>query len=438
MRRLLLLLFAAMLMLPAFPGTAENAPAPLTAVLPAEAGADARGIPAVSLGNGVMLTAWAALPEDRTDLTLVRGDARQDVKAAVPDEEGLLAVLLYDAAEGSPAAEELDVMPLGTTVAAADCRVRLPEGRDVAVLDADSLYWQGRRCLLLTLREDAPLGCPVLTPAGDLAGLLIAVWGEGPHRMLALAAEEIAGDVIAAGDKVRGLDAWGRAPEGFTVTLDKNQAVLDWSGMTLPETAEGESLYLVTADLGNRYLSYQPADEAERSLSMLTAPGRVYAAGILASRETPDRLPEELAVFVPGPAEPLTAYDFEPIETTVAERRAANGYLSAPEPVTEVTEEDLRAGRVYFYASSSYRLPEGGAPRESLLVTLTDPQGTVHCYESVWYYDPALQENDTWYISLREAELTAFLDESGYPPGVYSLAYYVGGDLAGQTAFELK
>ena len=50
------------------------------------------------------------------------------------------------------------------------------------------------------------------------------------------------------------------------------------------------------------------------------------------------------------------------------------GSEEKPVPVTEVTEELLRSGRAYFYSTSSYEVTEE-LPDQTLLVTLTDPNG---------------------------------------------------------------
>ena len=47
-------------------------------------------------------------------------------------------------------------------------------------------------------------------------------------------------------------------------------------------------------------------------------------------------------------------------------------------------------------------------------------------------------KDDTWYISLKDMGLFSFLEESGYPKGIYRMAYYVDGDLADSFEFELK
>ena len=162
-------------------------------------------------------------------------------------------------------------------------------------------------------------------------------------------------------------------------------------------------------------------------------PGRTYIVGVEATAQTPDSLPEHSVSFTIPQAERLTEYGFRPVLTAVAETPENGGQ---PVPVTEVTEEMLRSGRVYFYSHSAYEVTE--QVEKTLLVTLTDPDGCNYVYESTWIYLPECMQEDIWQVSLQEVGLTAALDRNGYPAGIYRMAYYVGGDLADELEFELK
>ena len=218
---------------------------------------------------------------------------------------------------------------------------------------------------------------------------------------------------------------------------DRNFVTFDWSGMTLPEKAEGENLYLVIADLANDYLNFYPAETEMRTFSALLAPGRVYVSGILASAQSPSDLPEHFEVTVVPPAQKLTEYGFHPILTAVAEMPADAKDGDIPVPVTEVTEELLRSGNAYFYSASAYEV-DGQVEGKTLLVTLTDPQGNVYRYESSWLYAPEYMKEDVWFIPLTESGLIWSLNQDGYPKGEYQMAYYVEGELADSFTFELK
>lgn len=445
MKRALIWVWILALLAGAVPAAAEESRAPGLFDLYASGALGDRWIAsAFPLGDGTLLTSWALLPEDRSRLSVSDGVNRWEVKAAVPDEEGLTALLLYDSRRTMPRFGGYTLMPREASVKASSCVVRSRgadgQERETAVLDAAAFEWLDLGCHLLTLAGEVPPGSPVLTGDGELAGIIVAGYGGGKNRMIALTPEEISRVIYSAGARIAALPEWGEAPEGLTVRLDRNEALVDWSGMTLPEKAQGETLYLIMADAGNDYFSYLPVESWTHSAQYLLTPGRVYLAGMAAFRDEPEGLPASFAVFVPGPAEWLTKYNFTPTVTAVAELRTAAMAGTAPIPVAEVTEALLRSGRAYFYSSSSYRaddIPESERI-QPLLVTLTDPSGVNYRYESVWTYDPAVADEDTWYFSLQQSGLTDFLDQNGYPAGVYQLDYYIGGELADAVTFELK
>ena len=213
--------------------------------------------------------------------------------------------------------------------------------------------------------------------------------------------------------------------------MDRNEVIFDWTGMALPETAEGESLYLVVADVGNEYLTYMQITEGETRTIMVLTPGRTYISGILASKGLPGELPARYVTTELPAAEKLTSYHFRSQICALVESDRT------PVPLTEVTEEQLRSGKLYFYSKSSY-IVERTIEDLSLLVTLTDPNGQNYRYLSSWIYDPSYMKNDAWGIQLSETGLLEMLNQDGYPKGTYELAMYIGGELADSSAFELK
>lgn len=456
MRKTLCMLTALLLMLgcagaePAAPAPETAATAPETAE-EREAGqldlwyTDGEGrtwiTAAIQAMDGMLLTSPALLPEKTDGLTVTDGQNEWEVKAVIPDSSGAMAFIFFNTEKNLPRRAAWPLMPFGDGVPAQTCRV-VSGGADggrteYGVVSAASMEWLGCRCMLLQLDGEAPLGSAVLTAKGELAGMVAAEYAEGENRVLAMPAEEIVRAMTEAGSVLGSLVSWGEPPEGFLVRTEKNQATFDWSGMALPETAEGESLYLVVMDMDNRYLNFFPADTEERSLRMLLTPGRVYTSGILAAAGKPGEIPARYAVTVIPPAQKLTKYSFSPTLTAVAEMPPDAKEGQAPAPVSEVTEELLRSGRAYFYSASTYEVEEA-IPDGTLLVTLTDPEGNNYRYESTWLYAPEYMKEDIWYISLTGTGLTWSLDQNGYPRGEYTLAYYVDGEIADTVTFDLK
>ena len=347
---------------------------------------------AVQAMDGMLLTSPAVLPERTDGLTVSDGQKEWKVEAVIPDSTGAVVMVFYDTSRDLPAKSAWPMMAYGDSVQASTCTVRSGDetgGRiDTKVLSAASMQWRNSRALLLSLEDMVSPGTAVLNARGELVGLVFAEYAEGPNRVLAMPVEEIVRCMSEAGDLLIHLGSWGDPPEGFRVTADRNFVTFDWSGVTLPEKAEGENLYLVIADLANDYLNFYPAETEMRTFSALLAPGRVYVSGILASAH-------------------------------------------------EVTEELLRSGNAYFYSASAYEV-DGQVEGKTLLVTLTDPQGNVYRYESSWLYAPEYMKEDVWFIPLTESGLIWSLNQDGYPKGEYQMAYYVEGELADSFTFELR
>lgn len=396
----------------------------------------------VPAAEGVAVTVPSLLPEKTDSLAVSDGKNLWAVKAVVPDSTGSTAMILYDQAGTPPQYDSWPFLSYGESVRAASCIVRygdeLGSRINRRVLSSEDVQRKGFHCYLLTLSGPAPVGSPLLTQSGNLAGIVIAEWAEGLNRVLALSPEGIVTCLTEAAVLLDKLPAWGRAPEGLTVSLDRNKAVISWKDMALPEKKEGETLYLVVMDTGNNYLNYIPAETDDRTYITLLTPGRHYIAGILASESAPQTAPEQFVFFSGPEAGPLTEFGFRAVLTAVAE--APEGGLKegeAPVPVKEVTEELLRSGRAYFYSHTTYEVTEQISDR-TLLISLTDPEGVNYRYESGWIYAPEYMEADIWYLPMRENGLTPALDQNGYPRGVYRLAFYVNGELADSLEFELK
>ena len=364
------------------------------------------------------------------------------MQAVLQDDDGLLAMVFYDSTETPERCEPWTLLKLGTSADVEDCVVRSGDAFGSRVnrgVQYAQEIMRERRFEVLSLTGPAALGSPVLTTDGQLAGIVVAEWAEGDNQVLAVTPEEIIYTWYRVSSLLKNLPDWQDMPAGMDVTIQQNQVTFDWTeDMKLPETAEGESLYLVVMDTGNDFFRYNLVNPGQKSLSLLLTPGRFYFAGFVASAGAPEVFPETYATFSVPAAKPLTEYGFHPLVTAIAE--APEGGLQgneAPVPVTEVTEELLRSGRAYFYSSSAYEVTED-VPNQTLVITLTAPDGVCYSYNTGWSYLKECMTEDTWYLSLREIGLTEGLDKKNYPEGIYRVAYYVNGYLADTFEFELK
>ena len=396
----------------------------------------------VPVNEGAVMTSPAVLPDDTEHLAVSDGQSFWEARAVLQDDDGLLALVFYDSTETPERCEPWTLLPLGDSVDAEDCVVRTGDAMgsriNLGVRYAQEIMRE-RRFELLSLTGPAAPGSAVLTADGQLAGIVVAEWAEGTNQVLAVAPEEIIYTWFRVSGLLQNLPGWQDMPVGMDVTVERNLVTLDWTEeMKLPETAAGENLYLVVRDTGNDFIQYNPVDPAQKSVTLLLAPGRFYIAGFAAAEEIPEAFPETYAAFGVPAAKPLTEYNFRPLLTAVAE--APEGGLQeneTPVPVTEVTEEMLRSGRAYFYSSCSYEITED-ITNQTLVITLTAPDGVCYSHNSMWSYLQECMAEDIWYLSLRDIGLTEGLELNNYPKGVYRMAYYVNGYLADTFEFVLK
>ena len=395
----------------------------------------------IPVGEGMAVASPAALPEDTDHLALFDGKTFWEVRAVLPDDYGLLAALYYDPAEKPSRCAPWPLMNLSLSVAAEDCVVRTGDALgsriNRSVLNAEELT-RGYRCELLSLTGPAAPGSPVLTPDGQLAGIVVAEWSEGTNRVLAVAPDEIAFFVLRSNMRLKNLPEWQEPPAGMDVTVERSSVSVEWTEEALPARAEGENLYLIICDTGNDYWQYWTLEEDTRSLFTMLPPGRFYLAGFVASADGPEEIPGTYTTFGIPAAKPLTEYGFQPLVTTLAEApEGGDGEEGTPVPVTDVTREMLRSGRMYFYASASYEVTEDVRDLP-LMITLTAPDGNCYCHNSTWAYLKECMAEDIWYLPLQGMGLTEGLEQQDYPAGRYRMAYYVDGYLADTFEFEIK
>lgn len=392
---------------------------------------------AVPLSDMALLASALVLPQNGETLEISDGTHTWIPENVLTDRTGMAAVLLID--EPEPAFPFVSsLVPLNVRVTAEDCAVisEGPDGKRTAlrILNGASQVWQDYSCMLVQLSGEAKPGAPLMMETGELAGMILAEYAEGPNRYMMITVDGIV-QMLAEISRQADLISEG-APEGFTVTLDANRATIDWKDAEIPK-GEGMKAYTVITDTGNSFLTYYPADQELTQVRMLLTPGRTYLAGLVLGADAPDELPEKYAVIAVPEAEPLTEHGFRSILCALTEDPSKDAEAGrTPETLTRITAEQLLSGNVYFYSASSYQVTE--QIQETLLVTLTAPDGNNYRYESGWVYGPDYQENDVWYFPLTEGGLLDMMDPGSVPKGQYRMAYYVGGRLADSFTFEVE
>ena len=394
---------------------------------------------AVPIVGGVAVISAAGMPEDPAGMAVWDGSALRAVDSVIPVADGTLMVVLFETDGEEPGIPAYELPAAGREVDLEGCTVRsgdaLKSRINRAVTDASAITWMNRDALLLTLSGDTVPGAPLVTADGKLAGIVTAAWAEGANRYAALTFSALT-DCLQEAAEVLNLQEADTRPEGYTVTLEGSQAVFDWSGAELPEPAEGEKLYHVVADFDSTYLVYLEVTPGVTQQQMLLAPGRLYISGLGCYEGIPGEMPEQVAMTWTPEAEPMTEHGFRSITLAVAELPEDAPAGAMPAVPEKITEELLRSGRACLYSVSSYTVDEM-IENETLLVTLTAPDGNIYHYESGWYYDPAIMEKDEWYTDMDSTGLLEMLNRNGYPRGTYELAMYIDGKLADSWTFDL-
>ena len=397
---------------------------------------------AVPVSDEVLIISGAELPEDKNTLVAFDGEEARDVEDVLVDDSGAMAMVVLEPKTDGSAMDSFGFAPSGAVISPQNAYVLSGDEQgsriNRAIYTMAGITWNGYECMLLELTGDAAPGSVVMTDDGDLAGIIIAEYAEGEDRYIALTADGLLSFVGSEAAKLKPWYGEGNAPEGYSVTVDGNAVTFDWSAMTLEDGKEGETLYLIIADTENSYLTYIAVSKEQRSHTMILTPGRTYLSGLVWADSAPNMYPEEYAVTALPEAEKLTDYGFTSRVCALA--KAPDGGLAdgaRPTVATEVTEKDLRSGRMYFYSSSSYHVDET-MDNLTLLITLETPEGENYQYLTGWVYDPSYMEDDTWFVTMDETKLLDKLNDEGYPAGVYEMAFYVGGKFGDGFTFELK
>ena len=395
---------------------------------------------AVPIMDGVAVTSPVGLPEKVSGVEIWDGTAYRAVTLALPVADGKILVLLHETDGEKPGIPAYDYLETGVVPQAGNLMVRSGDWMlsriNRAVYDASVISWNNREALLLTLSGDTAVGSPLITADGKLAGIVTAEYAEGLNRYVALTVPEITACLQEAAGLLEEPELADNRPEGYTVTVEGNLVTFDWSGVKLPEIAEGEKLYHIVADSESSYLTYVEVREGVTQATMLLTPGRMYVSGLAGFRDLPDDLPQQAALTSLPEAEPMTDYGFESQVFAIAEMPEDAPQGAMPTVPDQITETLLRSGRACIYSVSSYTVDQA-MEDFTLLVSLTAPDGSNYRYESGWYYDPSVMKKDEWYTLLSDTTLLDMLNEAGYPAGTYEMAMYIEGKLADSFSFEL-
>lgn len=414
---------------------------------------DARGNDTV-LGSAVLLmertvlltTVWAAQADGGLYAIGSGGEFPIERGVRVPSDGDLL---LLELDKESPAA------PLLLGSSDTDDLVSVGIRGDGTVISADvrhvsTVPYRGENCLLLTAEEDLLPGSVILGANGDLAGVVVAEYGEGAGRYVAMPAETIY--QLLAEDTQSMDEGWQESlPDGsswlkdVSVTAKPGMLLVDWSASEIENLSEDSVFEVFFADMANPYYSYVQVDGSERQAELPAVPGREYMVWVQHAHGeavTDGYRPDEFAVQVrTEDAAPMELYSYA--DTTfylgavpAEQAEDVEGLVTPLEAITAEALSDSTTA-LCLQAVSTYEIDQ--TTEAALLVTLFTPEGFVFMEDAGFIYEPSLADEDIWHVDVTElfSDYSLYNGTESMASGEYTLAYYLDGCLANSLQWTL-
>lgn len=436
MKKLLCALCALTVMMLSLPAGAAELPTLYRLMTRTENGAQTCVATAVALVDGATLTTADAALRAGNVTVVADGETLEATQPAPSDRTGLATLTLAESAaeEIAPGEATGGMRYLG---ALADGS--LASGEATAIQRAT---WRGQEALLLSAREGLCPGAVLLNAQGDAAAMIVAGYGEGVGRYVALPL------LSGAAEQSTWLTDVALRSQGGYLTVD-------WSG-SAAQFDENSAVAVYFFNENNLYYFYDslPASAGEMKLPLV--PGEAYrvwalhhhgeasysslptdAPNVTLAAEAPRVFNkfgyQDEALYLAA----LPVYTLPEDEDKLAEN--ASGSMTVLPRAERVTAEELAAGEkaLYLQARSKYRAKK---EQEALLVwTLTTPEGFVLWESDGFIFLPELDGTDDWSVDLTEMlQSYAAVVEGAPAAGRYTVAYYLDGAKAGEIAFTVE
>lgn len=436
MKKFLCALCALMLMISLLPAQAAGLPTLYRLMAQTADGKQTCVATAVALpDDSALLTADAALRAG--NVRVMADDETLEATQPAPSDRTGLAILTL----AEPAAD-------GATQGEATGELRywgaLPDGSLVSGSAAaiQRATWKGQEALLLSAREGLCPGAVLLNAQGDVAAMIVAGYGEGVGRYVALPLLS-----TAARSSAWLTDVALRSQNGYLT--------VDWSG-SAADFDEDSAVAVYFLNENNLYYFYDSLPASAGKMEVPLIPGEAHEVWALhhhgeatSGGLTADAPSVTLAAEAPRVFNKFGYRDEElylaalPVYTLPEdEDRLLENAGEMPDvlPKAErITAEELASGEkaLYLQARSKYRTKK---EQEALLVwTLTTPEGFVLCESGGFIFLPDLDGTDDWHIDLTETlQSYAAVVEGAPAAGRYTVAYYLDGAKAGEVAFTVE
>ena len=325
--------------------------------------------------------------------------------------------------------------------------------------------WHGLEAYTLTSAENLLPGAVLLSAQGQLAGILIGEWGERKGNYLALSAQAVHAALRAEDREEIALRGPAPNQEDSTITPgmlpDLNQTPLqdylnaleektyfdlsvedglvrvsyrDSLFEKMKETGEAYVCFLYD---GNDYFVWNPI-KSQTDYSFPAIPEHdvyVWISDSSANADADEHIISDIGHAAIPAAGPSTRFNYQ------QECYPAVGEADIPDEIemarSDWNLDDYLAGkRLYLQVIGSYDVEE--FVQEFLTFILYAPDGQVYFYNVAYFnYEPEIAAHDAWHADLTELFESCLTDSGSAPSGTYTIAYYIKGELAGSTEFEI-
>lgn len=441
MKKLLILLLC-LTLLPILPTTAEEAAQlPIFRVTMARGdGSETTiGSAMLYLSENLLLTALPITEGDEDALTAYGPDGTAYGVAYILESQYGLQVLVIEPEAnmaGAPSSWKEDAGRLLVGVTANGLRYAEP------ALSVSRTKLDGLDAYLVSAREPLLPGAMLMDGDGAVAGVVVAVWGEGENRYVALPTMAVT-EVLMSGIG----EEFGDDPScltGLELTYDGGIVTVDWSGCKVDGVSEDSVFIVFYQDVENVYYSYFPVEDGSMSQEIGLVPGRSYNIWVqhVHGEVGEVYLPEEQSAvrFDVPEGTFFTDYSFTNecylAWAPINETPDLTTLLAPVEPITAQSLTDLSKS-LYLQVTNTYAVDE--EIELPMLAVLYTPEGFVFFNVNGYIFVPEYQENDVWSVDI--TDLFASYQSFGggkFVPGEYTLRYTLGDQWGGEVTFTLE
>ncbi len=302
----------------------------------------------------------------------------------------------------------------------------------------------GYNALQLVAHDGLMPGGVMMDEKGALMGVILTQNGEGRGRYTALDArtlmalmgqESVSGEMEYSMTWLNGscretLCAWNG---------DKGVAVVLW-----PEAEGGEGTYVIhVSGEENLYYTSYTAEMGETYVELPLPPGHRYlfhVQWVKDGEQAEFDMAYAVSLEIPE-AQALTSYGFTQ-DCYLGVAPAAHPHNAIHDRMDEVSADMLTDPRQTVCLQILNRYDVDETVEMPLSICLEAPDGQFYWYDSSYAFIPEYEQNDVFCMDLSGLweDCATFSGHADglVPAGEYTLAYYIGGKLAGEYAFEVK